>query len=193
MISLAYIIPTIGRSTLGRAVDGIIRELWDADQLFVVADGPRDQARQIMHPRWRPNVYYLEIPHRGDWGSSAIDYATRLAKADYLCYLGDDDEIEPGALAAMRAVLSEFQEPRPVLFAMRHEGGRILSGTVKQCDVSGQQIVVPNDKTRLPRYAEGPAPNDHGFILRVEQAFGGLIFRPQVIARLEKMNQGDML
>ncbi len=193
MASLSYIIPTIGRTTLAKAVDGILEQLTPLDELFVVADGPSDVARVIMAARWSWRVFYLEIPHVGDWGGTPIDYASQLARGQYLCYLGDDDEIEPGAIEAIARTVSKT-EMMPHIFAMRYYD-KVMSHSTAYGEVSGQQIVAPNVKRRLPRYsAPGHSAPDHYFLTRLLKEWGeeGYEFHPEVIAKLTAMNKGKI-
>lgn len=192
MVSLAYLVPTIGRSTLARTVDGIRMQLSDGDQLFVIGDGPLDRARLCMQERQARNVFYLEHGPTKNWGASQIDYASQLARADYLCYLGDDDEIETQAMTLMRSAL-RLHPDRPHIFAMWHTD-RILKGSSEMGQVSGQQIVVPNDP-KVPRYSEKPRfgqAYDHHFIERVVKVWDGVVFSDHVIARLHQQSQGAM-
>lgn len=192
MISLSYIIPTIGRTTLARAVDGILDELQPCDQLFVVGDGPLPQARETMAARQRQNVFYLEHGPTHNWGTEQIDYATRLARGDYLCYLGDDDEIEPGAMLRIRLAVSN-SNLMPHIFAMWHTD-RILKRGIKHCECSGQQFVIPNVPSRLAPYSHPEnqhTASDAAFLARSIKLWGGQYeFHDEVIARLERQNEG---
>jgi len=166
----------------------------DGDQLIVVGDGERSVARKIMAARPGWNVFYLETPFAGDFGSTPIDYGTQIARGDFICYLGDDDEIADGAMRAIREQV--VAEPvGPHLFAMIHENGRVLRRDLRESAVSGQQLVVPNDAKRLPRYASdkpGEKVNDYRFLMAVQAAWpeAGIRCHDAIIARLDKMNQG---
>lgn len=194
MITITYIIPTLGRSTLARAVDGVLEQLTEVDQLFVIGDGQRDEARKVMFDRQRHNVYYLEHGPTGHYGSEQVDYASGLARGDYLCYLGDDDVIAPDAISTMRDILAK-DVMRPHLFAMITPEGDVRKRSVDGM-VSGQQIVVPNIRGRLPVYHKPGTDkvNDRWFIERVVLAWAdvGIAMHDEVIAHMPRAGRGEM-
>lgn len=196
-ISLAYIIPTLGRTTLGRAVDSVRSQMRERDQIFVVGDGQRDAARQAMAERQCDNLFYLEF-HRPSWGSAQCDYVTPLVSAKFICYLGDDDQAAPGALDVIRRKVAEHAD-RPHLFAYVPPGGNppFRGGSIAEGYVSGQQIVVPNDRWRIPRYAnpEEGGSNDTIFIRFVNDCWadrGGIVFHDDIILICERAGHGEM-
>lgn len=180
MIKLTYMIPTIGRTTLAAAVDSILGQMTDEDELFVIGDGEQGHARQVMRDpfRQRLNVFYLEFGPTNHYGSEQLDYATQLARGDFLCYLGDDDRLLPGAIETIRSAVAGA-EIYPHIFSMHtidKDGiGVVRGGSIEPSRVSGQQIVVPNDKRRLPKYrnAIDGGPNDYVFIRDCIAAFAG--------------------
>jgi glycosyltransferase involved in cell wall biosynthesis len=186
---LTYLIPTIGRSTLARAVDSVRLQLAPTDQLFVISDGPDQDARFLMARRHGPNLFYLEIPPAGDYGGSAIDYAMPLAAGDYLCYLGDDDVATPGAMAEIRGGVQGA--PQLHIFAMRAPDGHIRCGS-KECSfVSGQQLVVPNLPGLVPRYGGVGERNDFQFLLNLLRYWPEPVFHDEVIADMPQIGGGQ--
>lgn len=194
-IRLSYFIPTLGRSTLARAVDSVLTQLETQDELFVVSDGPSDAARSVMATRQRWNVFYLEYGPTRHYGSEQIEYATQIARGDFLCYLGDDDLAVPEALLRIRTRVSEVSA-RPHIFAMLTPDGVVRKGYgLPEQAVSGQQIIVPNDKLRLPRYDEPSRQvNDQAFLTRVVAAWQdvGLGIHDDVIAKMPMAGEGRM-
>lgn len=182
MVRLTYMIPTIGRTTLSVAVDSIIDQLTDEDELFVIGDGPQELAREVMRTRPAMNVFYLEWGPTNHYGSEQLDYATQLARGDFLCYVGDDDQVPFGAMDLIRTAVIGA-EIYPHIFSMYAPEQKIRGGSIEPSNVSGQQIVAPNDKRRLPKYRntiDGGA-NDYVFIRDCITAFAGYRMHGEVI------------
>lgn len=191
MVRLTYMIPTIGRTTLSVAIDSILEQLLDGDELFVIGDGKQHEAREIMMARQRMNVFYLEWGPTGHYGSEQIDYATQLARGNYICYLGDDDKIIPGAIQVIRTLVVD-NEIYPHIFGMYAPENQIRYASIEAGLVSGQQIVAPNDKSRLPRYHQGGdgGQNDYVFIKNCLSAFGGYRLHHEIIVDGSRAGHG---
>ena len=189
---LTLIIPTLGRSTLSRAVRSATRYMGPDDQVIVVGDGPLGIGDQVAED----GGLYVEIPVRvGDYGCTPCDLAMNIASGDYVFFLGDDDLCVGDAFDIIREAVEE-KPGVPHLFSMLHTGVR-LGGTLECSRVSGQQIVVPRDMTRMPKMADCP-PNALGvsdwvFIVKVCKEWGKVVFHDDIIAILPVMNQGKML
>jgi hypothetical protein len=192
---LSLICPTIGRSTLDRLVQSVLPQMQDGDELIVVGDGPQPRAKAIVDQY--PQVIYDELPVRvGDFGCTPCDHGIAKATGDVVFFIGDDDICALGAFDAIRAAVDAAPDV-PHVFAMMHTG-RKLTMTIACCNVSGQQIVVPRDMTRMPKMGEFPPQHlpvsDWYFISRVHEAWAGrTMFHDVVIAVLEAMHQGGML
>lgn len=189
-IRLSLIIPTIWRSTLDRTIKSAQASQGKWDEIIVVGDGRSPHGYSL---DTRGMVVTQE--RVGDYGCSACDYGIALADGDFVFFIGDDDLVAPGAFDIIREAVTK--EPNlPHLFAMEH-GQRILEGSTECGNVSGQQIVVPLDMTKMPRMAAfGPGEvtvSDWRFIKNVEGAWGTLVKHSEVIAILPRMNQGRML
>lgn len=196
MKTIAVLIPTLGRSTLTRAVESVrsAKMCLVGDQVIVVGDGDLPEARKQFRA-WKGGVFYLEIEHVGDWGSTPLDHAMALAKADYLFFLGDDDTLLPDGMATMHAAIENdngkqvhifnsefcgrefpgwsehgFDTQNRIQVDCVFDGQRQGKAWIGHCGITGQQILVPNDPPFLPKYAE-PHPqglsNDWAFIERV--------------------------
>jgi glycosyltransferase involved in cell wall biosynthesis len=187
---LTYMIPTLGRTTLTRVVDQIREQMLPTDELIVIADGAIDAARAMMEERLADNVRYFEHGPTNNWGSEQLDFGTEHATGDFLCYIGDDDEMLPGAMEAVRAGVEGKVQPH--CFAMYHSG-RVLANTLAACNVSGQQIVVPNVPGRIPRWAEDRSQlSDYVFIQKVANEWSdvGVRMHDDLICRLHAQNFG---
>jgi len=169
-------------------VGSLLPQLSERDQVFVIADG-YGLAQRFMPALHRPNVFYLEMPYKGDFGCTPIDHVTPLAKGDFICYLGDDDIATQDALEHIRlGVLMGRHLPH--IFGMQCLD-RILSGSIDYCQVSGQQIVVPNDG-KTPKYVGHPVLSDWDFILRVTKQYGEIIYHDELIAIMPQRGEGQI-
>jgi hypothetical protein len=120
-VSIAVIIPAMGRKSLGDAVFSVVGQLTNEDQLIVEMDWP------------------LTL----DYGNQARDIGASKAKTSHVWFLDDDDIAVPGALDAMRAAI---QEDPITGWVFRVEcGGRVLPDLERvQYSAGCQCYLVPN-------------------------------------------------
>jgi len=193
---LSLICPTIGRSTLGRMIESVLLQMHPGDELLIVGDGPQSNINPSELNDW-PGVRYVETDVKfGDFGCTPCDLGINIATGDAVFFIGDDDECPPGAFDAIHKGF-EANPTVPHVFSMMHTGVK-LGGTVQCCAVSGQQIVVPRDMTKMPRMAECPMGSLHIsdwiFIDKVHRAWNGqTIFHDEIIAILHNQNNGRMM
>lgn len=116
--TITLIIPTIGRPTLAHTLRSVRGQAWIAgDEVLLVGDGPTPAARSLWRQFCLPGRY-LEVPGPArDWGHTPRNLVMPQAAAAYLMALDDDDELTPGAVAAVRAALAAAPG-RPHLFRM---------------------------------------------------------------------------
>lgn len=193
-MKLTLITPTFGRTTLAALIEVVVPQLKKGDEFIVVGDGPAPMAREMA--RMVPEVTYMETPmHMGDYGATPIDYAIERAGGDFVWFIGDDDLPSQYAYEIVReGVKSALTLPH--IFSMLHSG-MILRGRAEMCRVSGQQIVIPRDMMKMPKYAgyekKDELVSDWVFIDRVIKAFGSPVFHDEIIAVLARQNFGRML
>jgi hypothetical protein len=84
-VSIAVVIPAMGRKSLGDAVASIVPQLMFEDQLIIEMDWP------------------LSL----DFGNRARDVGASKAQTTHIWFLDDDDIALPGALGAMRGAIEE--------------------------------------------------------------------------------------
>lgn len=138
--------PTIGRTTLVRAMESVMPQLEPEDELLVVGDGATPAARIMtsqVSGRFPENVLlYLELPDcASDRGATPRDFAIKRARGDYLFFVDDDDICLPEAVKSIRKVLDD----RPTLHMFGWMGNPTFLGGM----TSGQQLVVPRNKCPL--------------------------------------------
>lgn len=121
MGTISFIIPTIGRDTLGRTIRSIERTGYD--EILIEAD----------------------IPPSGEWGNHQRNVAIRRAKGDYLAFMDDDDYYVPGHRQTMAEAINE-NPGKPFLFKMKYPDGRILwnKKEVIPGNIGSSMILVPN-------------------------------------------------
>jgi len=116
---VSIIIPTLGRDSLAAALNSVLPQLLPNDEVIVVGD------------RWTPNglpsrVKSLRIDSERnyDGGSTGRNRALSEATGDVICYLDDDDQYAPNALATIRRTVEAA--PRALhLFRMRQSDGLV--------------------------------------------------------------------
>jgi len=201
MSRLSLICPTIGRTSLGKVFDSVVPQLKRGDEFIIVGDGPLpDEATKLIlqYVTGLPRlVRYVELPYRvGDFGCTPCDVGIKKASGDAVFFIGDDDTCVDGAFEIIRKAFD--QQPNvPHLFAMYHTT-RVLSNTLAGCNVSGQQIVIPRDMSRMPLMADvDPAQiavSDWVFITKVHEAWDErTVFHDDLIAVLTGQNHGNFL
>lgn len=191
-LKLSLICPTIGRPSLRELLIAVSPMLNTVNELIVVGDGPQDGVKELCAQF--PAVRYHEVSSRaGDYGCTPCDEGIKIARGDYVFFTGDDDMPVENVFDILRKVLTHA--PRvPHVFAMMHTG-RKLSRSLECSHVSGQQIVIPRDMTRMPKMAAVDKKDwlvsDWVFIQKVKKAWNGMIiFRDEVINVLPKQRFG---
>jgi glycosyltransferase involved in cell wall biosynthesis len=193
MTSITIIVPTFGRSTLGRVLGQIKEQMQPQDQLIVAWDGPSsEETRSAIQEL---GVELVTLPERvGDFGCTPNDEATKHARGDFIWYLGDDDHYPPTSLDLIRLLCPA--DPNAVhVFSMMHTG-RKLGTSIEACNVSSQQIVVPN-RSDMPKWRDFPPGqellSDWHWIDRCIRYVGRYVYHDEVIAILDHQNFGRML
>src|SRR6266498_3958509 len=89
------IIPTIGRSTLSRAVRSVLEQQFDPSRFEIIV--VNDSARPLAEEGWHhsPQLQIIETNHRER--STARNTGAAIAQGQYLHFLDDDDWLLPKA------------------------------------------------------------------------------------------------
>lgn len=181
----------------------LFSQMLKGDQLIVVGDGPVPKTRELLHTMialYGTGLMYIELPTRvGDYGCSPYDAALPHATGDFIWCVADDDKVPEDALQIIRDGVDmnlEYGKPIrcPHLFAMIHTG-RVLKRTFEPCQVSGQQLVVPNvpDLPRMKGFPEGQEKlSDYFWIKRVIDHFGTIVYHDGVVSILTQQNHGKL-
>jgi glycosyltransferase involved in cell wall biosynthesis len=168
-----------------------IPQLSSDDEFIVVADGPIDEARALCKEL---PIRFMETPeHIGDYGCTPCDYAIERAKGDYVLFIGDDDLPTAEAVSIIKKGLTNRPD-LPHLFATYHTN-RVLLDSLECGHVTGQQIVVPRDMSKMPKMADVEfmywRVSDWVFINKVVQAWRGIVYHPDIICYMKQQNYGE--
>lgn len=173
MVNLSIIIPTIGRETLARTLDSIMKAgIGPDDQVLVAADGLRPRAGQICSRfAGKMDLFYAETPQAGCWGHPARNLMMPFARGSILMSIDDDDAYRPGALQLVRE--AALENPGKILiFRMQSKdqarhGFDVVWRTGHNylfCgNVGTPTFAVPNVKGRLGRWGK-KREGDYEFI-----------------------------
>ena len=121
----SVIIPTIGRSTLARAVESVLSQDCASCEVIVVNDsGQPLPDSERLHFR---GVQVITTQRRER--SVARNTGAAVARGDYLCFLDDDDWLLPGGLDALRRLAECVPEAGWICGGLRvvDEAGQTLA------------------------------------------------------------------
>lgn len=138
-VLVSVVIPTVGRSSLGKAIASVEAQ-GVATEVIVVLDAP-DEAEAVGRVLSGGNVRLLVTAGKIG-GGAARDLGTQAASGDFIAYLDDDDAWLPGKLIDQVAALK----------ANPH--GRLCVGLVDFVSSSGAVRTMPS---RWPAESESVA------------------------------------
>jgi hypothetical protein len=84
---ISIILPTVGCTTLRRAVTSALAAMGPIDELIVVGDGPQPTARGIMAEITDTRVRYMETVTTHKWGCYQYDIGSMMATGEFLMFL----------------------------------------------------------------------------------------------------------
>jgi len=179
-MKLSIILPTVGRNTLGRTIESLVRQPLDPDDEVLVIGGPAS----TVEPMLPSSMTYLpSLPGR-NWGCLERTIGLRYATGTHLAFIDDDDTWTPIARSAIRTAMIETPSV-PVLFRMRYLDGRELwtKPVLKVGNVSTQMILIPNDPSRLGRWTRR-REGDYDFLASMRWSPTDIVWRSEVIAEI---------
>ena len=161
MFSISFIVPTMGRDSLGKTLRSI--ERWPGDEILVEVDRPPSKR----------------------WGNDQRNAAIARAKGDYLAFMDDDDCFVPGHREKMQKAMEE-NPGKPNLFKMQYPDGRILWSTreIIPGNIGSSMIFCPNDKDMLYRWQDGRNMADFLFVDKWKWSGEDIVWRREVISLL---------
>jgi len=173
---ISFIVPTIGRPTLYRAIRSIAAQ--PGDEVLVIGDS--EEAEAVARAT---GCRFIRCAAGHDWGCAERTAGIAAATGTHLAFLDDDDVYVPGARPRMGAALAHTPD-QPILFRMVWNGALLWARPELACgNVSSQMILIPNNPQKLgqwsPRY-EG----DFDFLASMKWAPSEIVWNADVIAHL---------
>lgn len=107
-VFVSTVIPTIGRSTLGRAVESALSQGLAADEQEVIV--VNDSGSPLPFADWQRDSRVLVLNTQRRERGFARNVGAATAAGDYLHFLDDDDWLAPGALGAMKEHIGRFSD-----------------------------------------------------------------------------------
>jgi glycosyltransferase involved in cell wall biosynthesis len=105
---VTIIIPTIGTRYLPQAADSAINQIYKNIQVLIVADGPKVDLEQIQR---LDKVDVIRLPYNtgadGYNGHRIYGACTYLAKGEYLCFLDEDNWLDPTHVESLVEVVAK--------------------------------------------------------------------------------------
>lgn len=186
------IIPTISRPTLARTLASIrAQRLIRGDEVLLVPDGLQPIAEELWAQCGLPGrVLCLGMPAKRNEGTLR-DRAMPRARADWLCFMDDDDQYSPGAFDVIRQAVAGTDGLH--IFRQRYPNGDVRWQDVQQIlfgNVGTLGLVVTRRGPLGKWSGEGPG-TDFRFAQSTAAANGGLVhWHEDVIALVRPHDPG---
>lgn len=166
MPSISFIIPTMGRDSLGRTLRSI--ERWPNDEILVETD----------------------IPKTNQWGNNCRNLAMTRATGEYLSFIDDDDCYIAGHRQIMENAINE-NPGKPILFRMQYPDGRVLwnKKEVIPGNIGSSMIFIPNKKDMFSPWKDGRNMADFLFVDNWKWSKEDIIWREEIISLLGHNNE----
>jgi glycosyltransferase involved in cell wall biosynthesis len=153
--TVAVIIPTYNRAgTLGRALESVTTQSWQADEVCVVDDGSIDGTEELVKQQY-PGTIYIKQQNGGV--SSARNKGVEATTSKYLSFLDSDDEWLPKKLETQLGALQAEPDFRLVhsdeiwirkgkrvnqMDKHRKKGGELFARCLELCVISPSSVVM---------------------------------------------------
>jgi hypothetical protein len=171
---ITFLVPTIGRKSLIDTLRSI--ETLPGDEILVVG-GSNPVCSD-------PRVRCIPCKPGGDWGHTERNYATPMAKGQYIAHIDDDDIYAPGHRALMQDAIQRAPG-QPVLFRMQYPSGATLwQEKVLRCgNVGTPMFLIPNQPEKLGTWRSFVG-GDFVFLEESKWAPEEFVWREEVVALL---------
>lgn len=193
-VNVTVVMPTLGRSTLRRAVSSVVDQLEDDDELIVVGDAAVDHRAWDVVAGFQPaRVLYVEARRPGSvFGNAQRDFGMELAagRTSHLMFLDDDDVWEHGALDKVRWAVGDSLQHAHLFRCMwgpgHHAHGTVLwaDPQVREGNVGTPMVVLPNRAYERSwwDFNRRGVVSDFGFLSAAIGECAGEVFHEPVIA-----------
>lgn len=180
-MSISFIVPTVGRSSLQRTLKSI--ECLEGDEILLVSCA---SSRAFEQPYVLDNPFIRQVhclPGK-DWGHTERNKATPVAKGDYIAHIDDDDFYAVGTRALMQDAI-EKTPGRPVLFRMQFPNGITLwqDEELRCGNVGTPMILIPNVPEKLGQFRPFVG-GDCAYLEEMKWDRSEIVWRPEIIALL---------
>jgi glycosyl transferase family 2 len=179
-MSVTYLVATLGRPTLPRALQSITSQRMAGDQLLVIGATPDIQRTAEQH-----GGEFVYCPPGHDWGSSERNFAMGSARGDYLAFLDDDDVAAPGARASMEASITAHPGLPLVFRMLLPDMGLVLwiEPQRRLGNVGTPMLVIPNEPEKLGTWGSAHG-GDFDFLMSCQWQASDLVWIPNIVAHV---------
>ena len=155
MIKVSVIIPTYNRaSVLPRALDSVLQQSHETEQIIVVDDGSTDETEQLIKENY-PGVELISQQNKGV--SAARNTGIQKATGDWICLLDSDDSWQANKLEKQTHAISEnpeylvchtnetwYRNGKILNQGKKHEkrGGHIFQHCLPLCAISPSSVMI---------------------------------------------------
>ena len=195
---ISVVIPTFNRATLiTRALDSVLAQSRQADEIVVVDDGSTDNTADLIH-NYYSQVTLLSQENQGV--STARNLGIRHAKCEWIALLDSDDEWQPEKLEKQLVLLADNPDYRICHTNetwIRHDvrvnqmkkhrkyGGYIFPYCLPLCVISPSSVVIHRSVfDQIGLFDESlPACEDYDLWLRICARFPVLYIEDELITK----------
>lgn len=155
MIKVSVIIPTYNRaSILPRALDSVIKQTYQVDQIIVIDDGSTDETKDLINTVY-PQIDFISQQNKGV--SAARNIGIKKATSDWICLLDSDDSWQPDKLEKQIQAITEnpeyltchtnetwYRNGKLLNQSKKHEkrGGHIFQHCLPLCAISPSSVII---------------------------------------------------
>ncbi|MBN1816723.1 MAG: glycosyltransferase family 2 protein [Sedimentisphaerales bacterium] len=162
MKTLSVVIPAYNAGRyLPRAIDSVLAQVRQADEILVVDDGSTDNTHEVVAP-YRDRIRYIRQDNAG--ASVARNTGIREATGDWIAFLDADDELLPNHLQLLSAL------------AARHPDLVWCTGNYLRCHCDQEhkkcQDLTPQRMEQIQDFLQGGEVFDSYFAAHVHFAGG---------------------
>ncbi len=188
-MSISVIIPTYNRGyCISRAMDSILAQSHQPDEIIVVDDGSTDDSEALISTQY-PQVRYLKHNNRGV--SAARNTGIRASNTEWIALLDSDDAWEPNKIELQMEALATDPDQRIChtneiwirngvrvnpMNKHQKQGGWIFKTCLPLCCISPSSVMIHRDIFDTVGYFDEnlPACEDYDLWLRITAKFSVL-------------------
>jgi glycosyltransferase involved in cell wall biosynthesis len=182
MVSLMYVLPTVGRESLRRAVRSLADQRSAHDRICIVANCEEHRLAYVhgVSERYDTLLVVPRVGPHGDVGGAARNAGLEMKCTTHIAYMDDDDMALPGAVEAVRVRVAADPSMLHLFKVCFVPNGALVwtDQEVREGNVSTLGIVHPHVCTRW----DGKRGQDGRFAVEVHKELGHVRFHNHVVA-----------